>query len=82
MILIDADRRPISVPAERFRVQLDEGAVLRVPMSDRGTPDWFGAVRDDAEMERLLGEAERTLEEMKKRNSGDDLEKPDEPDSD
>ena len=50
-----------------------EGAVLRVPVAPDGRPIWAEAVLDEAERRARIEEAERALDELKRRDPGGDI---------
>jgi len=50
-----------------------EGAVLRVPVAPDGRSIWADAVLDEAERRARVEEAERALDELKRRDPGGDI---------
>ncbi len=52
---------------------IGEGAVLVVPISESGQPQWGSATRDLEEEARRLEEAKAILEELKRRDGGGDV---------
>lgn len=50
-----------------------EGAVLSVPESPNGKPDWSRAERDSAAEKHLLADAEARLERLRRRDPGGDV---------
>lgn len=53
---------------------LAEGAVLRVPLNNDGALDWAAARIDTEETERRRREAQRIIEELRRRDPGGDIE--------
>ena len=53
---------------------LTEGDVLRVPLDEEGTLDWAAARIDTEETERRRREAQRILQELRRRDPGGDIE--------
>ena len=64
----------VSVDLDDLPSALTEGAVLRVPRDREGAPDWAAARIDPEETELRRREAERLLEELRKRDPGGDIE--------
>ena len=54
-------------------VSVDEGAVLRVPVTEEGQADWSLAVLDEELRRRRIAEAQNILEQLKKRDPGGDV---------
>ncbi len=53
VVLVDEAGAETAVPADRFNLDLDEGAVLRVSVDEHDTPRWAHAERDwEAESRR------------------------------
>lgn len=46
VVLVDEDEHLIDVAVHRFQVLLEEGLVLRVPIGDKGMPQWGRAEVD------------------------------------
>ncbi len=46
VVLVDEDEHSIDAAVHRFQVLLEEGLVLRVPIGDRGMPQWGKAEVD------------------------------------
>ena len=67
---VDVDRREVGTGGS---VGLGEGSVLRVPAGPDGVPLWAAAVPDEAAREARREEAERLLEELKRRDPGGDV---------
>ena len=63
----------IEMAAELLGVAAVEGAVLVVPLGDVGEPIWDQAQRDREAEEELKAEAERVIDELKKRDPGGDV---------
>ena len=69
----DEDRALIEMAAALLGELAIEGAVLVVPLGDVGEPRWDQAERDLGTEEELRLEAERILDELKKRDPGGDV---------
>ena len=54
-------------------VSVEEGAVLRVPVTEDGGPDWSLAELDEELRRRWLAEAQDVLDELKMRDPGGDV---------
>lgn len=63
----------IEMAAELLGASAVEGAVLVVPLGDVGEPIWDQAERDLEAEEELRAEAERGIDELKKRDPGGDV---------
>ncbi len=72
VLLRDAGERTVEVPLPGLPAGTREGSVLRVPDSDRG-PDWDTAVLDEELRVARLGEAERIVRGLKRRDPGGDV---------
>lgn len=59
-------------PTERA-AGISEGSVLRVPLGRDGAPVWADAVVDEAVRRARIEEAERLLDELKRRDPGGDI---------
>ncbi len=70
-VLIDEDQRSVDAPLDRFQVPLHEGLALRVPIGDKGAPQWGKAEIDRREAE--MQEAEEMLEKLRGRDAGGDV---------
>ncbi len=70
-VLIDEDQRSVDAPVDRFQLPLHEGLALRVPIGDKGTPQWGKAEIDRREVE--MGEMNAMLEELRGRDPGGDV---------
>ncbi len=70
-VLIDEDQRSVDAPLDRFQLPLHEGLALRVPIGDKGAPQWGKAEIDRREAD--IREAEETLEELRGRDPGGDV---------
>jgi hypothetical protein len=46
VVLVDEDEHSIDAAVHRFQVPLEEGLVLRVPIGDKGKPQWGKAEVD------------------------------------
>ena len=53
---------------------LREGTVLKVPLTEKGDLDWMSAQADEELQQRLMGEAEEVLDDLKERDPGGDVE--------
>ena len=53
---------------------LTEGAVLRVPLDEEGALDWAAAWIDTEETERRRRDAQRIIDELRRRDPGGDIE--------
>jgi hypothetical protein len=73
-VLLADDGTPYDMPVGGLPVKrLREGDVLKVEMSEDGSPDWTSATRDSEEKKRRGAEAEKILNELKKRDPGGDI---------
>ena len=73
VLVEDGTGRTLEVSRSLISVGVDEGTVLRVPVTEEGGPDW-GSAEPDAELrERRLAEARDVLERLKKRDPGGDV---------
>ncbi len=70
-VLIDEDQRSVEAPLDRFQVPLREGLALRVPIGDKGAPQWGKAEIDRREGD--VQEAAEMLEELRERDAGGDV---------
>ena len=70
-VLIDEDQRSVDAPLDRFQVPLHEGLALRVPIGDKGAPQWGKAEIDRREAD--VQEAAEMLEELRGRDGGGDV---------
>ena len=76
VVLEDADAggNTIDVDAALFpRGFAEEGALLEVPLSPDGTPQWEQATRDRAEEQRRRNDAARRLERLQRNDDGGDI---------
>lgn len=74
-ILVDeVDEIVVEVAADLLGDHAVEGAVLSVPLGSVGEPVWQDAERDTGEEEARRSEAEATLDELKRRDPGGDIE--------
>jgi hypothetical protein len=73
-VLISDSGEQYSVPLTELPRAVGEGAVLRVPVSPTGQPDWPGARVDEVETTRRRAEAEELLRELRRRDPGGDIE--------
>ncbi len=70
-VLIDEDQRSVDAPLDRFQLPLHEGLALRVPIGDKGAPQWGKAEIDRRESD--IREADEILEELRGRDPGGDV---------
>ncbi len=70
-VLIDEDQRSVDAPLDRFQVPLHEGLALRVPIGDKGAPQWGKAAIDRREAD--VQEAAEMLEELRERDGDGDV---------
>ena len=70
-VLIDEDQRSVDAPLDRFQVPLHEGLALRVPIGDKGAPQWGKAEMDRREAD--VQEAAEMLEELRGQDAGGDV---------
>ncbi len=70
-VLIDEDQRSVDAPLDRFQLPLREGLALRVPIGDKGAPQWGKAEIDRRETD--IRETEEMLEELRGRDPGGDV---------
>ena len=70
-VLIDEDQRSVDAPLDRFQLPLHEGLALRVPIGDKGAPQWGKAEIDRRETETR--EAAEILAELRRRDPGGDV---------
>ena len=68
VVLVDEAEHTVSLPADRFQVSLIEGVVLRVPVNEHDSPNWFAATVDDAETDRRRDNAEAAPDELRSEN--------------
>ena len=73
VLVEDATGRSLDVLRSLISVSVEEGTVLRVPVTDEGAPDWRSAVLDEELRQRRLAEARDILEELKTRDPGGDV---------
>lgn len=74
VLIEDGTGRSLDVSRSIMTVRVDEGTVLRVPVSEEGRPDWRLAVPDEELWRRRLAEARDILEQLKMRDPGGDIE--------
>ncbi len=73
VLVEDGTGRTLEVSRSLISVGVDEGTVLRVPVTEEGGPDWGSAEPDEELRERRLAEARDVLERLKKRDPGGDV---------
>jgi hypothetical protein len=70
----DADGNTIDVDATRFPSGCaEEGALLEVPLSPDGTPQWEQATRDRVAEQHRRSDAARRLERLQRNDDGGDI---------
>lgn len=72
-VLVDDERGQDQVPVASLPFPIREGMVLAVPVDANGRPEWFRAVRDEAEERRRVREGEERLERLRRRDPGGDI---------
>ena len=72
VLVRDAGERTAEVPLSGLPASTREGSILRVEDSE-GRPDWGAAVLDEELRLARLGEAERILRRLKRRDPGGDV---------
>lgn len=72
-VLVDDTGDTVEVPVAELPADLREGVVLQVPLGADGSPDWPTAQVDAVETARRLAEAERLLDELRRRDPGGDV---------
>ena len=73
VLVEDATGRTLEVSRSLISASVDEGAVLRVPATEEGGPDWSLAEPDEEFRQRRLAETRDVLEQLKKRDPGGDV---------
>ena len=73
VLVEDGTSRILEVSRSLISVGIDEGAVLRVPVTEEGGPGWGLAEPDEELRQRRLDEAGDILEQLKKRDPGGDV---------
>lgn len=73
VLVEDGTGRTLEVARSLISVTLDEGTLLRVPLTEEGSPDWGLVVLDEELRQRRLAEARDALEELKTRDPGGDV---------
>ena len=73
VLVDDESGRTVEVGRNLLPVGVEEGAVLRVPVTDEGELAWGSAVLDEGERQRRLAEARDVLDELKARDPGGDV---------
>lgn len=76
VVLEDADGEWVvsEVAADLLGDNAVEGAILRVPIGEVGEPVWSDAQRDPTAEGKRRSEAEETLEDLRERDPGGDVE--------
>ena len=73
VLVEDGTGRTLDVDRSLMTTSVDEGTVLRAPVTEEGDPDWALAEPDEELRQRRLGEARDVLEELKGRDPGGDV---------
>ncbi len=73
VLVEDGTGRTLEVLRSLISVSVDEGTVLRVPVTEEGGPDWRLAEPDEELRQRRLAEARDVLEQLKTRDPGGDM---------
>ena len=73
VLVEDGTGRSLNVSRSLMSVGVDEGAVLKVPVTEEGQADWSLAVLDEELRRRRIAEAQNILEQLKKRDPGGDV---------
>lgn len=74
VVLIKDSGDVVSVPRKSLPSAVEEGAVLRVPLTPGGEPTWRAARVEESETERRRQEARAILRELRERDPGGDVE--------
>ena len=73
VLVEDETGRTSEVSRSLISVSVEEGTVLRVPVTEEGEPDWRSAEPDEELRRRRLAEARDVLEQLKARDPGGDV---------
>ena len=73
VLVEDESGRILELGRGLLSVSVDEGTVLRVPVSEDGELGWGVAVVDEELRRRRIEDASGILEELKKRDPGGDV---------
>ena len=73
VVVEDGTGRTLDVSRSLISVAVEEGTVLKVPVTGEGEPDWRSAEPDDELRRRRLAEAQDVLEQLKTRDPGGDV---------
>lgn len=73
-VIIGDDGREFTAPRRVLPDGSAEGTVLKLNLDNPVTGDWAAAQIDDAERDRRLKQARRTVDRMKKTDPGGDIE--------
>lgn len=74
VVLIADSGDAVTVPRESLPASLEEGVILRVPLTRDGDPTWRAARVEEAETKRRLRDARQMLRELRDRDPGGDVE--------
>jgi len=72
-VLVSDKGETIEMPRLELPHGVREGSVLRVRFGAPNVPDWSSAVVDSKEEKRRLDEAQKLLDEMKRKDPGGDI---------
>lgn len=72
-VVVADDGREFEVPRRALPEDADEGTVLRLNLDHPVTGDWSAAAVDDEERARRQRQARKTLDRMKRSDSGGDI---------
>ena len=73
VVLIPDEGEALELPGSALPRYIAEGAVIRVPLAEGGTPVWARAERDEGLEDHLLEEGRQRLDRLKKRDPGGDI---------
>jgi hypothetical protein len=73
VVLIPDEGEAIEVPGSALPGHIGEGAVIRVPLAEAGTPEWARAERDRDLEDQLIEEGRQRLDRLKRRDPGGDI---------
>ena len=72
-VLVSDKGETIEMPRLKLPQGVREGSVLRVRFGAANVPDWSSAVVDSKEEKRRLNEAQKLLDDMKRKDPGGDI---------
>lgn len=73
-VIVADDGREFEVPRRALPEDVSEGTVMRLNLDNPVTGDWSAAAVDEAEQARRQRQARKTLDRMKRSDSGGDIE--------